>query len=65
MFGFANYEVKIQKWDSYVAGKNFTLTDCCCSVTKSRLILCSPVVCSTPGFPVLHYLMEFAQIHIH
>ena len=21
--------------------------------------------CSTPGFPVLHYLLEFAQIHIH
>jgi len=21
--------------------------------------------CSTPGFPVLHYLLEFAQIRIH
>ena len=21
--------------------------------------------CSTPGFPVLHYLPEFAQTHIH
>ena len=21
--------------------------------------------CSTPGFPVLHYLLEFAQIHVH
>ena len=21
--------------------------------------------CSTPGFPVLHYLPEFAQIHVH
>ena len=21
--------------------------------------------CSTPGFPVLHYLMEFAQMHVH
>ena len=21
--------------------------------------------CSTPGFPVLHYLSEFAQIHVH
>ena len=20
---------------------------------------------STPGFPVLHYLPEFAQIHVH
>ena len=21
--------------------------------------------CNTPGFPVLHYLLEFAQIHVH
>ena len=21
--------------------------------------------CGTPGFPVLHYLLEFAQIHVH
>ena len=21
--------------------------------------------CSTPGFPILHYLLEFAQIHVH
>ena len=38
---------------------------CCCSVTKSCLTLCSPMNCSTPGFPVLHYLPEFAQIHVH
>ena len=24
-----------------------------------------PMDCSTPGFPVLHYLLEFAQIHVH
>ena len=29
------------------------------------LILCNPVVCSTPGFLVLHYLPEFAQTHVH
>ena len=23
--------------------------------------LCDPMDCSTPGFPVLHYLPEFAQ----
>ena len=21
--------------------------------------------CSTPGFPVLHYLPEFEQVHVH
>ena len=24
-----------------------------------------PLDCSTPGFPVLHYLLEFAEIHVH
>ena len=31
----------------------------------SRLTLCSPTDCSTPGFPVLHYLPELAQTHVH
>ena len=29
------------------------------------LTLCHPMDCSTPGFPVLHYLPEFAQTHVH
>ena len=37
----------------------------CCSVTQSCLILCDPMDCSTPGFPVLHHLLELAQIHMH
>ena len=36
-----------------------------CSVARSYLSLCSPVNCSTPIFPALHYLLEFAQIHFH
>ena len=27
--------------------------------------LCDPMNCSTPGLPVLHYLPEFAQTHVH
>ena len=38
---------------------------CCCSVAKSCPTLCDSMDCSTPGFPVLHYLPEFAQIHVH
>jgi len=34
---------------------------CCCSVTQLFLTLCNPMHCSIPGFPVLHYLLEFAQ----
>ena len=41
-----------------------TITNCC-SVTQSCLTLCDPMDCSIPGFPVLHYLLEFAQIHAH
>ena len=37
----------------------------CCSVPKSCPTLCDPMDCSTPGFPVLHYLLEFAQTHVH
>ena len=29
------------------------------SFAQSYLTLCNPVVCSTPGFPVLHHLLEF------
>ena len=38
---------------------------CCCSTAKSGPILCDPMDCSMPGFAVLHYAPEFAQIHIH
>ena len=31
----------------------------------SRVWLCNPMDCSTPGFPVLHYLPEVAQTHVH
>ena len=34
-------------------------------VTQSCLILYDPMDCSMPGFPVLHYVPEFAQTHIH
>ena len=40
--------------------------DCCyCSITKSCPTLCNPMDCSMPGSSVLHYLQEFAQIHVH
>ena len=39
--------------------------ECHCSVVQSRPTLCGPMDCNTPGFPVLHSLLEFAQIHVH
>ena len=35
------------------------------SAAQSCLTLCDPMDCSTPGFPVHHYLPEFAQTHVH
>ena len=41
----------------------------CTAVLHSRshscLTLCDPMCCGAPGFPVLHYLPEFAQTHVH
>ena len=37
---------------------------CWCSVPKSCLTFCNPME-SMPGSPVLHYLPEFAQVHVH
>ena len=38
---------------------------CCCSVAKPCPTLSNPMDCSTLGFPVLHHLSEFAQVHVH
>ena len=37
----------------------------CYSLAKSCPPLCNPMDCSMPGFHILHYLPEFAQIHVH
>ena len=36
-----------------------------CLVAKLCSTLCNPMDCCTPGFPVLHYVPEFAQTHVH
>ena len=38
---------------------------CCCLVASVCLTLCDPMDCSTPGFPVPHHLLEFAQVRAH
>ena len=44
----------------------YAMTFCihCFSIAKSCPTLCDPMNCSKPGFPVLHYLSEFAQTHV-
>ena len=38
---------------------------CCCSVANLCLTLCDSMDCSTPGLPVLPYLLEMAQTHVN
>ena len=41
-------------------------SSCCCYlVAKWCPTHFNPLNYSSPGFPVLHYLVEFAQIHVH
>ena len=35
---------------------------CCCSVAKSCPTLCDPMDCSTPAFPVFHYLPDLCPL---
>ena len=36
-----------------------------CEVLSHVWLFVTPMDCSTPGFPVLHYLLEFAQTQVH
>ena len=38
---------------------------CCCSVAELCSTLSNSIGCSKPRLPPLHYLLEFAQIHVH
>ena len=37
----------------------------CYAIAWSCPILCNPIDCSTPGFPILHRLLESTQTHEH
>ena len=34
---------------------------CCCFIAHLCSTLCNPMDCSTPGFPILHYLLELLK----
>ena len=58
-----NWITLLYTWKEHIVKS--TICCCCRSVAKSCLTLCDPMDCSMPGSSVLHYLPEFAQIHIH
>ena len=47
--------------------REFIASNCVLVVvlTLSCVWICDPIECSTPVFPVLYYLLEFAQTHVH
>ena len=44
---------------------NMLLLSASCSIAELCPTLCETMNCSMPNFPVLHYLLEFAQTHVH
>jgi len=56
----------LNAWEREKHVCTFLMLMCCCycSLAKSCLTLCDPMDCSTPGFPVFHYLPEFGQTHV-
>ena len=46
-------------------GQQCSSACCCCSIAQSCPTLCHRMDYSTRGFPVLHYLLEFAQTCVH
>ena len=58
----------VQSWQTtvhVVTKRNDLVTELSYSVAKSCPTLCGPMTCSMPGFPVLRYLLKFAQTHVH
>ena len=53
------------KHQFYKKSGKYVVGFCCCLVGKSCPILCEPMDYSTPGFPALHRLLQFAQTHVH
>ena len=50
-------------WCPLMERDSLPLLRCCHSLAKSCLT--PKTIYSTPGFPVLHFLLEFAQTHVH
>ena len=63
LFTYANVPTHLPSSSSVIPVINDIKNDLLFSVTKLCPTLCDPRDCSMQGFPVLHYLLEFAQTH--
>ena len=60
--------LQVHTWPHILCDRQKYVTSgicCSCSVTQLCPTLCDPMDGSTPGFPALHRLPEFAQTHVH
>ena len=61
--GTSSLPTILRNWVTCTNSPTYFCCCCCCSVAKSCPTLWDPMNCSTPGFLVLHCLVEYAQIH--
>ena len=61
----ASPALKVDSLPTEPLGKPLELCFCRCSIIKSCPTLHDLMDCSTPGIPVHHHLLEFAQVHVH
>ena len=61
----STWALAVGKWDWWCVWGFPSRQGCCYSVARLCPTLFDPMNCSTLGFPVLSYLLEFAQIHVH
>lgn len=65
LYVYATFFIVVQTLEIYTHKKHFKYGSCCCSVTKSVQLFNPWTACSAPGLAVFHYLLEFAQTHVH
>ena len=64
-FYYISLKVCVVHEGNSISSKGFLPTVQFSSVAQLCLTLCDPMDCSTPGLPVHHQLLEFAQTHVH
>ena len=59
-------------WKTFIFPQHLTIVAFCRSLhfhvivqSLSCVRFCDPLDCRTPGFPVFHHFLEFAQTHVH
>ena len=63
LLAFSHYSLVLKISSVNFRSPNGYITCCCCSVAQLCPTLCDAMNSSTLAFPVLHYLLEFAQTH--